>query len=519
MKKALTAQAIESRYYNLRASLYDLVDDNPQVAIDAVRALPPDDILDAPLIDGLKAGVLVDAGIEGHNKRAIEEGVAIFQQLLENDPQRGDILYCLANGLTGLTDLVAYSGPMWYLETADVRCEARRLYQSAGSQESVPDLIKSQSLTNLGNALLKAYRFVEAYDSYLRALECDPSNGIALTGAARILLWFAQKGIGDHDVLLGVAARHLRNAREHPQRIRELAGAQAYNTLSELLESGTTGGDPPDLSAANDYQRFVAKHRLALAPTIEGLDLAMPRWDSLCVESISEPIDTEYGVPPLFAMFNILKSEYLTARFLAYSALSSELPESGKYADTLDYACYGIGTSLLTLSQRSCIDLLDKIAVATSEYLGLPGSANSITFLKRWFMDRKKGEPLQWQRQVGEEIAHGNTALIALSEVARDIAAGGFLQEKRTIRHASTHRFTVLHDLGKGQSRKCSHIDHYEVEALIKQLIETLQLTRAALFYFVEMIMLREERQAHDGSLRLPLYVPDHAWIRGEEGG
>jgi tetratricopeptide (TPR) repeat protein len=253
MKKVLTAQVIESRYYNLRASLYDLVDDNPQVAIDAVRALPPDDILDAPLIDGLKAGVLVDAGIAGHNKRAIEEGVAIFQHLLENDPERPDILYCLANGLTGLADLVAYSGPTWYLETADVRCEARHLYQSAGSQESVPDLIKSQSLTNLGNALLKAYRFVEAYDSYLRALECDTSNGIALTGAARVLLWFAQKGIGDRDVLLGVAARQLRNARENPQRIRELAGAQAYNTLSEFLESGITGGDPPDLSAANDY--------------------------------------------------------------------------------------------------------------------------------------------------------------------------------------------------------------------------------------------------------------------------
>jgi hypothetical protein len=78
MKKALTAQVIESRFYNLRASLYDLVDDNPQVAIDAVRALPPDDILDAPLIDGLKAGILVDAGIEGHNKRASKRVLPFF---------------------------------------------------------------------------------------------------------------------------------------------------------------------------------------------------------------------------------------------------------------------------------------------------------------------------------------------------------------------------------------------------------------------------------------------------------
>ena len=85
------------------------------------------------------------------------------------------------------------------------------------------------------------------------------------------------------------------------------------------------------------------------------------------------------------------------------------------------------------------------------------------------------------------------------------------------MRHSSTHRFTVLHDLGGAPSRVCHHIDHYEIEAFIDQLIETLQLTRATLFYFVEMIMLREERLSRDGSLHLPLFVPDHAQIRGED--
>ena len=131
--------------------------------------------------------------------------------------------------------------------------------------------------------------------------------------------------------------------------------------------------------------------------------------------------------------------------------------------------------------------------------------------------DRKEGKPPQWLPQVEEEIAHGNTALIAMSEVSDDIAAGGFLQAKRTMRHSSTHRFTVLHDLGGTPSRACQHIDHYEMAGFIDQLIETLQLTRAILFYFVEMIVLREERLSRDGSLRLPLFVPDHAWIRGED--
>lgn len=516
MKKAVDAKEIERRFRERHATLNALIDQDPQSAIEAAHALTPDDVLNARNINALRAGILIDAGIAGNDVQAVDEGVASLQRLLDSDPNRGDLQYSLANGLAGKADLLSYSGPAWYCETADLRRKARHLYRFAGEGEA-GSFIASQALTNLGNELIKAYRFVEAYDCYLSALKNDPSNGVALTGAAKILLRFANEGTGDRDVLLGVAARHLRTARENPDRIRELAGERAYKQLSELMETEIAGGAPPDLSSATDYQRFVAKHRLALAPTIEGLDLAMSRWDSLRIESITEPINTEHGVPPIFAMFNVLKSDYLTARFLAYLALEGELIDSGKYSDTLDYASYGIRFSVLTLSQRSCMDVLDKTAVAASEYLVLPGNPKLIDFLMRWFLKPKKGEPLAWQSEVRDEIALGNTALIALAEVSYDIPEGGFLQKKRSIRNTSTHRFTVLHDFDTRPSRKCRYIDHYDGGAFEDQLIETLQLTRAVLFYFVEMIKLREKRLTSDGLLRMPLLVPDHDWIRGEE--
>lgn len=515
MKKAVDAKESERRIRELHATLSALIDQDPQSAIKGAHALTPDDVLKARNINALRAGILIDAGIAGNDLPAVDEGVATLQRLLDSDPDRGDLKYNLANGLAAQADLVSYSGPEWYCETADLRRKARHLYRFAEEGET-GSFIASQSLTNLGNALIKAYRFVEAYDCYLSALKYDPSNGIALTGAAKILLRFANEGAGDRDVLLGVAARHLRTARENPDKIRELAGERAYKHLSELMETEIASGAPPDLSSASGYQRFVAKHRLALAPTIEGLDLSMSRWDSLRIESITEPIATEHGVPPIFAMFNVLKSDYLTARFLAYLALEGELIESGKYSDTLDYANYGIRCSLLTLSQRSCMDLLDKTAVAASEYLGL-SRAKKTTFLKRWFLKQKSGEPLSWQPEVCNEIVLGNRALIALSEVSYDIAEDGFLHKKKKIRHTSTHRFTVLHDLEARPSRECSYIDHHNDEAFVDQLIETLQFTRAVLFYFVEMIKLREKRLTSDGSLRMPLFVPDHDWIRGEE--
>jgi hypothetical protein len=276
----------------------------------------------------------------------------------------------------------------------------------------------------------------------------------------------------------------------------------------------------PDLSAASSYQRFVAKHRLSLAPTIEGLDLSLARWDSLRIGSIIECIgDARSGAPPLFAMFNVLKAEFLAARYLAFVALEGSLPESGKYTDTLDYARYGIQPSALTMAQKACLDLLDKVAVAASEYLDLPGNPAHVYFGSRWFERRRAGEPTRWQAQVEAEIAAGNTALIAISEVAGDIEAGGFLETKKALRHASTHRFAVLHDFGASSNRQSKYIEHHSFDAFVDELVETLRLTRAVLLYFVEMVAIREHRSHGNDVIRMPFTLPDHDWVRGEEDG
>lgn len=516
MKKVINSKELERCFRERYAKLNSLIDQDPQSAIDAAYALSPDEVLNTHNIDALRAGILIDAGSTANNVQAVDDGIALLQLLLNNDPNRGDLQYCLANGFAGKADLTSFSGPEWYCKTADLRRKARYYFRDAVEGKTGAS-IASQAFTNLGNSLIKAYRFIEAYDSYLSALNHEPTNGIALTGATKILLRFADEGTGDRDVLLGVAARHLKTAKANPERIRELAGERAYADLSKLLEVEIIGGAPPDLTLATDYQRFVSKHRLALTPTLEGLDLALPRWDSLRIESITEHINAGHGIPPIFAMFNVLKSDYLTARYFAYLGLTGEnIADSGQYTDTLDYACYGIKYSMLTLAQRSCIDILDKVAIAVSEYLCLPGNLKKIDFQKRWFLNSKKEEPLTWQPEVYNEIILGNTALIAITEVSYDIAEGGFLHNKKCMRNTSTHRFIVLHDIEKKPSRECQYIGHDNCDAFEGQLIETFQLTRAVLFYFVEMIKLREKRLSNDGTLRMPLFVPDHNWIRGE---
>ena len=223
------------------------------------------------------------------------------------------------------------------------------------------------------------------------------------------------------------------------------------------------------------------------------------------------------GVPAIFAMFNVMKSDFLAARYLAFQALTSIVPESGLYADTLDYATYGLQQSMLTLAQRACVDVLDKVAVATTEYFAIVTGPSTVYFTNRWFSDSKKGQPLTWHPEILSHIEKGNTALLALSELSLDVNKGGALHQKKALRHASTHRFTVLHDIGCTPSRSSAHVEHSAAEEFISLLIESLQMARAAIFYFVEMIAINEAKTPRRGGIVMQLDIPSHHFIRGED--
>ena len=181
------------------------------------------------------------------------------------------------------------------------------------------------------------------------------------------------------------------------------------------------------------------------------------------------------------------------------------------YVDTLDYANYGTRTAVLRLAQRLAVDVLDKIAGALNEILGLGLSPESVNFLNLW---RQKDGSLR--SAIAAEIQRGNQPLIALSEMREDLMKGGYLETKRSLRHSSTHRFTVLHDMLVGGYRPTRAVEHYAEAAFLAELIETLRLCRAALLYFVEMVDTRE-RTVDAAGLSVPLFLPPHHEIRGDD--
>jgi tetratricopeptide (TPR) repeat protein len=514
-EKTIVNMVIPEEFKNLQQRLQSLIDTDPAKAVEEARSILPDAKIEGISLSGLKAGILIDAGSCINNREAIAEGLELFREMLQEHPEHPQFHYNIANGLVSLADQEPYKDTEWYLATGAIRTEARTHFKTALSSKG-SESIASVAFTNLGNALVKAHRWVEAYDSYVNALRHDSTNGVASTGAAKILLRCIDRSIGDREILLSIAARHLEIAKAHPDRIKELAGAQAFEELSKLLEKPLKGGQMPDLSQASAYERFVASHRLMLSPTIEGLDVSLKRWDSLVIRSLSEPVKVggPHRIPPLFAMFNVMKADFLLARYLAFQALNGKMPDSGFYSDTLDYAVYGVKPAALALAQRACMDILDKIAVATAEYFGL--KKKDIYFATFWF-EKKKGQPLTRNPELSAHIKQGNTGIIALAEVSLDLGEKGFLHEKKHYRHASTHQFTVFHDLGCEPSRPSSYIDHCEADTFESILIESLQLTRAAFLYFADMVQIAEAQKESSLGKGIPLFVPTHHSIRGED--
>lgn len=502
--------------------LVALLNSSPKEAIVEARALPP-----KTLWRNLRAMVLVDGGLAASDHGAVEEGAKIYADTYR-ESQHPSAAYNLANAIATLSRFEKYDGVAWYLRTAAQRRDCRALLASVGDALREPEPAQaSRALTNLGNALDVAHRWVEAYEAYRRALEIFPSNGVASGCAARVLLRIASLDLFGHKPHMVLIARRLaHHAQRNKKTVEAFAGSSAVETFAKLpSESGDLGVLP---RGATPYEDFVATNRLALSPIVEGLGHDREHWDDAHLDGVHEPVSAGASVPPLFAMFNVLKADYLVARQLLFEGLSLDefASDTGLYFDTLDYASYGRKASLLTLAQRAALDLLDKIAVALNDYLALGLDAERVHFHSLWRTPKSKA--LTWNAILEKELAAPNHALLALWEIAVDLSGEpldgsvhkGFLHRERSARNASTHRFVVLHDfgdLGLDRPRPTPAIEHHQMGEFERSALRTVQLVRAALLYFVQVVTYRERRTADASIKAAPMHLIPHHEIRAPQ--
>jgi tetratricopeptide (TPR) repeat protein len=335
-----------------------LISENPAKAITEARHLRCRGNR-ALSVQSLRAATLIDAGGQSGDRCAVKEGIKILQKLIRKVSDKPDLHYNLANGLSLLAKMEPHPGPEWYVATHGERRKARSLYQQVANGRASEHL-RARAMINLGNELDSGYRWVEAYDYWVRALRTDPANPVAALSAAQMLSRRLSGPTQHRPSAHRVIGYYASIAAKHPSSIEHIAGPDAVKSAKSLRTFQSSWKPRATYKLKDDFARFVAEHRLALVGTVEGLDLRKKRWDDVHIPTIIEGLDAGPAVPPVFAMFNQLKADFCTARWLTYLSQLNTLRETSLYMDTLDYSLYGTGPSALVLAQRAALDILNR---------------------------------------------------------------------------------------------------------------------------------------------------------------
>lgn len=521
MTRETVSKRTRSEFQELSARLSAIMDTDPAEAVRQARQidLASPDRLNAMLI---RAAILVDGGAASRQQDAIEEGLGLSRKLYEERPDTG-VAYNLANGLVSV---VGYPprGPDWLdhqERTREQRAEARQLYWRVARDEAATQELRTQAWTNVANQFAHSYRLGEAHDARLAALAIDPSNGVAAGSAARDLIWLFNQG-GCSDLTRVEAVMLAKVAKQHQDRVRDYAGQRAADELAALADQ--LGDSPPRSPHRDPFVRWVERERLTLSPVVELVDPALGKLDWLMLPGIleREPGAEAATPPPLFAMFNVLKADFILARDLAWRATSeAEWPTTGRFADTLDYATYGPDASALVLAHRTALDLLDKVAVTANHYFELGQSPNKVYFGRLWRENGgKKAGPRPLAPAVDKAILAGAHALYGLAELAQDYdSESGILRSQKDLCNAGTHRFVVLHDMGDPTgTRQAAEVEHHRREGFADEVLRALRVARSAIQMLALAITQHERLLAKDADgLIGTMHVPDHDWIRGRE--
>jgi hypothetical protein len=523
------------------------VDANPQVALDALPDAVHDLLGQGPIELGSKeeaqvltncAGVLINAAIRAESVAhlALSEGWlldVLDSFLLENDPILiSSMLYNLGNARTALADInerterrsaLSDGKPDWRTVRAVARWRQRDLLRSGRSDltwaarlaDGVSGDAVGQQLCNLGNTFDHSARWIEAYDAYAGALKADPTNGNAAGNAAVLVQGAIQAGWDFEGHMCSLYDHYLAMAKGLRERTVEVAGEHAAQRFDEMELLGSHAPLRVDPAPDDPYQQWVVEHRLALIAGLEGIGSpeVEGRWDSISLRQVIQPID-EDGAPTILSMLNVLKADYLVARRLGFEALEAldhtdgwaqHPSDPGLYVETLDYAVVGEASAKLVLAHRAALDVLDKVAVALNEHLDIGVAPEKVNFRKFWFEPARRPEN-QYDQLRGALLAHPCIAsgLLAMAELAYDMAEDGIYAEAQQVRNAGTHRFVLLHN-GVVEVPSTGTMKSLPVWEMQTTMLEALSVARAAYIYLVAILSVYEAEIAKDSGPTIPI--------------
>lgn len=416
--------------------------------------------------------------------------------------------YNIGNGHKSVHDIARAEAAWIYCPAnlGSLYSAKRHYWQAYSGQSSDPEWI-----TNLANTLNASGRVVDALHYFDECIVRFPHFGMAHVNRA-LALQYLNTASGGYSIKLLYEIRTSALVAVHSPSTEPSARQGAARLLAQvtnvLMERGL---DPEEDShdrdeteseyAAHDsYWQWCLQQDLTLSEHSLYCRCQGARRDDLSVLSPGSPL-VGAKVPLMELMLNRMKSEYALARSFHYqsapeaetSPLQWDLKAfEATFTDLLDGESTGVKTELLRTGFRLCFGILDRIARAICDFLGIADEAEDLYFHRFW---RPRGKASTRWEDLNSQNSANLTALYGLAVDLNEKAAGQWSHLK-AYRDLFEHEFCVVRttdDFVPPEWFVQQQMPSITSEQLRLHALDMLRFTRSALFYF--SFFVREKSQ------------------------
>lgn len=355
----------------------------------------------------------IDLATDSGNRTGLERADELVEQMSQEQipaNSAATLAYYRANIWSAIRNLKGLGTPeIWDWQGEETQRELLYLRQSAYHPGFIDlDPVRQCQIdTNLGNLLNHVGRFVEAIESWNRALARIPRFAMA-RGNRGQGLGFYSRALYDrgHKTIMMLAAYDDLSAALESNAFFDSPGPQRAQEAFRQLKDEITGhmdvaavrewfaklsGSPSRSKSEQVYRRWCLDQHLFLNPLNDLGSLPVADHDVLTTPDFV----TDVGEPPtLIRFFNIMKQEFISARFLLYNGLHSKqvhYSDRGvSLSNTLDYPAFGLAVEQVKCAFRMAYSLFDKMAQFINHYWKLHVNSTDVAFRRIWYQKTGK---------------------------------------------------------------------------------------------------------------------------------
>jgi hypothetical protein len=479
-------------------------------------------------------GNLFDLSFDNSNLKGIEHAFVLSDQIeYEGLTLPNKILYHydLSNGWSYLKQIKYQDRQeLWDFQLQEITKIIFNLRKAISIEgfEDINPIRKCQIYTNLGNTFSFIGRCIEAQESWNKALEIIPDFVMAMANKGYGLYFYRQYLFDNsHKTIFGIYSGHYIHLTIDDKEKFEPGAWQFFSTFYNDLKKHLSIEDirkPPNLNEFSlgnnkrlkNYRKWALKNILYINPINDLGNFTSASHDCLNLSHLVFEINS----PPIyFTLYNQIKQEYGTARFIYYESIQRYKPH---YSDTDiviletgEAAKYSYYVEQLKISYKLAYSTLDKIAFLLNDYLKLGIPQNEVSFRSLWYEKKTKDKPNTLKPFFQKSK---NLALRGLFWLSKDLYEKGQdfdtviepeAQEIAFIRNYIEHKaFKVVSDF-------FPYPDHFDESKdiaycisrgnLERKTLKLLKMTRAAIIYVSLAIDKEESNKDYNGLRTMPV--------------